>query len=1200
MVAMNRLRMMTLLTLGLSVWVGLPSHKTLTSVGAPLLSVTSNSLVLSSQAMPGVSTALVDPMSSASIAEATQMTRARLKVGYGRLPLTFEATQSRDSQLRFVSRGYGYNVSLISTEVVIELTRPADMNHLAKPYQARAANRFLDAEALRMKLVGSNPAARVEGLDVLATKSNYFIGNEPGRWRTNIPNYSRVANRGVYPGIDIVYYGVDGNLEYDFIVAPGADPKIIALAFEGWEKVHVDTQGNLVLRTPAGELRQQKPVVYQEENGIRREVNGRYTMKNNHEFGFELADYDASRTLVIDPVLSYSTYLGGNNADQASDISVDAQGNVYVTGTASSADFPTTPASFQVVKNGPNKDVFITKLNPTGTAVIYSTYIGGAGNDEGNGIAIDADGCTYVTGSTSSTDFPVTPGAFQTRYGGGYSNPFIVKLSATGDALAYSTYVGGITSAYDSGERIAIDNQRNAYVTGATGSGKFPTTAGAFQPVFGGGENELAIAGTDAFVAKLNSSGTSLAYCTYLGGKRIDYGAGIAVDFAGSAYVCGSTTSTDFPTTSGALLRKIAGSSDAFVTKLDPTGSSLVYSTYLGGGGSSDYCFGIAVDSAGNAYVTGSAGSADFPVTPGAFKATLAGYSDVFVTKLNKSGTALVYSTYLGGSGSENGAAIAVDMFGNAYVTGATSSLDFPVVNPLQRENSSSSSYRSPDGGDTWIPMGLGPPSGLVVALAIDPVDPSRIYGAALAEGIFRSTDGGNSWKPSGKRSPVVNSLAPNVLAIDPKTPSTLYVANLYGVSKSTDSGDTWTQTSLSRTYAFVIAVDPVVRDTIYAGISFDFGGGVAKSTDGGATWNATRIPASGLSDSFITVAIDPQNTSTLYASNRVDAYKSKDGGSSWGVISALGGPVGLFVIDPRNPSTLYASTKRGLLKSLDGGVTWARTGLNTGSGYDVVIDPMNSSTVYACGYTGVLKSTDAGMSWSQTGLSNNAIFAMAVHPAAPGKLYVGGELTSDAFVVKLNATGSDLIYSTYLGGLNDERGAGIAVDSSGSAYVAGATSSANMRTTHGVLQSTFSGVQNAFIVKISADVPKIIGASVSGSKLIVIGEGFDKGAVIIINGDEQRTKNDDQNPRTRLIGNKASKRIAPGQTVALQVRNSDGTQSPPFLFTRSPSDAQQWQSLRRRDVSGMSHSSSAVGGYVTPTFPIHRRLTDNQLLEAT
>jgi hypothetical protein len=395
-------------------------------------------------------------------------------------------------------------------------------------------------------------------------------------------------------------------------------------------------------------------------------------LKGRRQVGFAVATYDTSLPLVIDPVLCYSTYLGGNSADEGRSIAVDSSGSAYVTGYTFSTDFPTTTGTFQTTTFGGSTDAFVTKLNPTGSALVYSTYLGGGYYDFGHGIAVDASGNAYVTGDTSSTDFPTTAGAFQTTLGG-IRNGFVTKLNPSGSAQVYSTYLGGSYS--DAGLGIAADRSGNACVTGLTFSTDFPTTAGAFQPTFGGGGS------IDAFVTKLNPTGSAQVYSTYLGGSGGDEGLGIAVDASNNAYVTGFTQSTNFPTTSGAFQPTFGGYNDAFVTKLNATGSApLVYSTYLGG---SDFerGFGIAVDTLGNAYVTGVAGT-NFPTTSGAFQTTFGGIIvDAFATKINPTGSApLVYSTYLGGSQFDQANGIAVDASDNAYVTGVTTSTDFPTT----------------------------------------------------------------------------------------------------------------------------------------------------------------------------------------------------------------------------------------------------------------------------------------------------------------------------------------------------------------------------------------------------------------------------------------------------------------------------------------------------------------------------------------
>jgi hypothetical protein len=532
--------------------------------------------------------------------------------------------------------------------------------------------------AIRMIFAGANTTPRVTGLQELPGKANYFIGNDPTTWRTNVPTYAKVRYDDIYPGIDLIYYGNQRQLEYDFVVRPGADPTRIVLGFQGAARLEVDAQGDLVLHTAAGPIRQRKPVIYQEVDGVRTEIQGGYVLTDRHQVSFRVAAYVASQPLIIDPVLFYSTYLGSGGLDGGSGIAVDTAGNAYVTGETFSMNFltpfPTTPGSFQTT-SGVGSDAFVTKLNPTGSALVYSTYLAGSGFDTGSGIAVDALGNAYVTGATRSGDFPTTLGAFQPTFGGGFNEAFVTKLNPTGSALVYSTYLGGRGGFLgDGGSGIAVDGAGNAYVTGATDSPDFPTTVGAVQPTIRGG--------FDAFVTKLNPTGSALVYSTYLGGTSAsDEGSGIAVDTAGNAYVTGSTFSRDFPTTVGAFQTTRGGGFDAFVTKLNPTGSALVYSTYLGG---SDFDFGngIAVDTAGNVYVTGRTDSSDFPTTLGAFQTTFGGgFNDAFVTKLNPTGSALVYSTYLGGSRSGDvGLGIALDTAGHAYVTGETNSSDFPTT----------------------------------------------------------------------------------------------------------------------------------------------------------------------------------------------------------------------------------------------------------------------------------------------------------------------------------------------------------------------------------------------------------------------------------------------------------------------------------------------------------------------------------------
>ena len=630
-------------------------------------------------------------------AEVSKPVKPALLETYGKLPLSFEANDGQaDPQVKFLSRGRGYTLFLTSTETVLVLREGASARNVGGglPAAKRERGKALSGTVLRMTFVKANPAPAVAGVGELPGKSNYFVGNDPKKWRVNVPTYAKVRYQDLYPGIDLVYYGNQRQLEYDFVVSPGADPKAITLAFDGVDGAAIDGLGDLVLRADGSEVRLRKPVVYQEHDDRRAVIPTRYVLKAERQVAFEVAAYDATKPLIIDPVLAYSTYLGGSADDQGLAIAVDAQGNAYVTGDTGSADFlqgdpfPTTSGAFRTTPAG----IFVTKLNADGSALLYSSYLGAAGSDFVSGIAVDAAGNAYVTGFTDSGNafrldapFPTTPNAFQ-EIPGGSGDAFVTKLNATGSALIYSTFLGGGGS--DDGFAIAVDPNCSincsAYVTGETFSPNFPTTAGAFQTDLRGSE--------DAFVTKLDPTGSTLVYSTYLGGSLggsggdFEEGFAIAVDAAGSAYVTGSTNSRNFPTTPGAFQTIFGGcgtcdfpSADAFVTKLNATGTALVYSTFLGGS-DEDLGFGIAVDSNGSAYVTGATASGNFPTTPGAFQTSFGGTFDAFVTKLNATGSALGYSTYLGSSGDDFGAGIAVDAAGNTYVTGATESADFPVT----------------------------------------------------------------------------------------------------------------------------------------------------------------------------------------------------------------------------------------------------------------------------------------------------------------------------------------------------------------------------------------------------------------------------------------------------------------------------------------------------------------------------------------
>jgi len=608
-----------------------------------------------------------------------EVAQARALEAYGQLPLSFIPNQGQvDERVSYYTQTGGQSLWFTADEVTMALPKAT----------------------LRMEFLDANPLARPEGGDKLPGIANYFIGNDPARWRTNIPTYGRITYHNLWPGVDLTYEGKPGALKSTFIIAPGADPTQIRLAYHDASSLTLDERGNLVINTARGRVQESAPWAWQEIGGQRVPVAVVYQVAGQ-SYSFTLPEgYDSTYRLVIDPELVYSTFLGGSSEDYGDAIAVDGAGNAYVTGETHSFNFPTTPGAFDTncgtdgICNVYYTDAFVVKLNAGGTGLVYATFLGGSSDDMGYTIAVDGAGNAYVTGRTWSDGFPTTAGAFDTSYNGDFEDVFVVKLNAAGTGLAYATFLGGSDS--DRGSGIAVDGAGSAYVTGWTDSSDFPTTAGAFDTSLNGGD--------DAFVVKLNAGGTGLAYATFLGGSNSEDGIGIAVNGAGNAYVTGRTWSDDFPTTAGVFdttcgdgTCQVEGgiAPDAFVVRLNAAGTGLAYATFLGGS-DSDWGSGIVVDGAGSAYVTGYTYSSDFPTTAGAFDTTCGtdgacnpymdpewGWvptADAFVVRLNTTGTGLVYATFLGGSSKDGGSDITADGTGNPYVTGYTYSSDFPTT----------------------------------------------------------------------------------------------------------------------------------------------------------------------------------------------------------------------------------------------------------------------------------------------------------------------------------------------------------------------------------------------------------------------------------------------------------------------------------------------------------------------------------------
>jgi len=652
----------------------------------------------------------------------SSVTSRQIRSEYGRLPLSFEANMGQTApEVQFLSHGPGYELFLTRQEAVLALRRgkatSAPRSNRARYLsELRKAERTAKSSVLRLQFAGANPAAEISGVNRLPGRTDYFIGNDPRNWRTGVPSYGKVAYRGLYSGIDAVFYGNQRQLEYDFVVSPGADPKQIALNVDGANALKIDAQGSLVMTVAGGDVDLLKPTVYQDINGQRKEIAANYVIGSGNRVSFSLAGYDASQPLVIDPVLDYSTYLGGsagnavNGVDGAFGIAVDSNGDAYVAGQTFSLSFPTLNGyTNEPVLSNPNGAVFVTELNPTGTALVYSTYLiaTDALGDFGQAVALDSSGNIYVTGQTFSQQFPVTANAAQSAptNGSTLGSAFISKINpsihGTG-SLVYSSYLGG--SGGDGGTGVAADANGNAYVVGFTSSLDFlstVTTATGYQTTNPEQPNNMAAYGA-AFLAAVNTSSGSVTYSTYLGGTganaaNADYGdeaLGVAVDSSQNAYIAGTTSSTNFPVVNGIGPNTTNMTAEAFVSVIytgNATGktgaNSLIYSTYLGGE-VFDIATAVALEPKNNTpanavYVTGQTASTKFPVTTGAYASTITANGVAFATILDttQSGTmSLKYSAVVGGSGGDEGYGIQADSSGNAYVAGTTASADFPTT----------------------------------------------------------------------------------------------------------------------------------------------------------------------------------------------------------------------------------------------------------------------------------------------------------------------------------------------------------------------------------------------------------------------------------------------------------------------------------------------------------------------------------------
>ena len=1023
------------------------------------------------------SAALLFSANPARTSSVSEVAGARLRENYGKLPLSFEENRGQtDARVKFLSQGNGYTLLLSPGAVELNLARSQRDGHAA----------------LRMSFPGAQRSPVVTGDGRQAAISSYFVGNDPAKWVSGAPNYARVRYQKLYPGVDLVFYGNQRQLEYDLVVAPGADPGAIRLQFDGVDSMRLDSAGNLVLRTRAGELRQHRPIVYQERDGARQSVNGRYVIQAHNRVAFEIAQYDTRKPLIIDPVLTFATYLGSPSGNlqglsaAAGDatypaVAVDSYGNAYLTGWngGSAAEFPlnigsVTLSAPQGGTGGGGTEVFVVKMNSTGTALAYSVVFGGGGTALGGGIAVDTLGNAYVTGYTTYTNpgppiednFPITAGAPQSSIHGPI-NAFVTKVNAAGSALTYSTYLGGTGS--DWGRAIAVDQSGNAYVTGTA-----LESAGTNFPLV----NPISSTPAAGFLTKVNSSGTAFVYSTFL---SAGVGYGITLDSSADAYVTGTTGTLN----STGIVTEPA---QAYVLKVNAGGSGIDYGPVLLGhsaAGLQSVGFGIALDSLGDAYVTGMTNDLNFPVTAGAAQTTYGGgLTDAFAVKLGPTGALPpIYATYIGGIGTnqlpERGSGIGVDASGYAYVSGTTQCIGFPVTNPIAGALNGSPAVlmKSSLSGSTstWSPTSLAGNFDQVTALAFDPANSDIIYAGATAfdvttgGGIYISSNGGSTWTPSSSG---IASTSIDAIAVNPNNSTNVYAIAGGHIYLSTNSGTSWTALSQAVGTSGSLAIAPTSSAaTIYAGSST----GLLYSTDNGATWNAV-VFSPPLSVSSLVV--DPNNPEIAYAGTNAGVYKTTNGGGSWSAVNnaALTAiPVSSVAIN--SASTLYAATGSGLFYTSSGGSSWTLiTELILGipsTPLLVAVDSSNNVYIAFDGSgmaVGVNGGTAAG-DWSPltyNGLSWNQILVLKAQPGVSGTAFAGIVSATDAFLTRISPDGSSFSSSTCIGGSNNNLGQNIAVTGAGTVYISGATVSTNFPVTAGAIEPTLAGDYDAFVAGVS------------------------------------------------------------------------------------------------------------------------------------
>ena len=968
------------------------------------------------------------------------------KSNFANSPLYFETNQGQaDPQVRFSAQGPGYSLHLMSDEAVLQLHRmyatpkaPSSPSSAWDRLRAPDLDPNGDHEArnttsvhrqiayktatLRMKLAGANPGAKISGDKALPGKVNYLHGRDPRKWQSNVGTVAQVRYKEVYSGIDLVYYGNQKQLEYDFIVKPHADPSRIGFAVKGAKQVTLNKQGELVLKTTVGDVKWHKPVIYQETRGKRRLVAGHYALQGKNRVGFALANYDHSQPLVIDPSLAYSTYLGGNDGEDILGVASDGAGNAYVTGRMYSANLPVTSGAFQTTHgaDGGNSDAYVAKYNSQGF-LVYCTYLGGNAYDGGYAIAADSAGNAYITGDAQSANFPTTSGTLYPNKPSPYSNAYIAKFSPTGSLIACTFFGGANSSTWAEG--LAVDSGGNPYITGYTNAYDLPVSAGAYQATHSNYNY------WNAYVAKLNNTLSSVAYCTYLHGDRESHGRSIAVDVNGNAVVLGNTYSRNYPVTGGAL-----------------------QSTHKG------FVLHKSLNAAGSWFVSESG-----LTTPAAGSGQT--MSEVYSMAVSSGNSNLIYANgdagvYRSTDGGANWSFVNIYPFCNVLVAD-------PIAANTAYILYFNGMFKSTNAGLNWTL--ISPVSNVgrdCKDLAISRQNNNILYLATI-QGVYKSTDGANSWFPINNGLPSDNNGIYNAysIAVDPFNSNIVYLATPSGAYKTVNGGGSWftinTGMPLNGNTIYpitIVKVDPTNSNIVYARTDL-YNGHIMRSVNGGASWSDTNT--SGVWNNVQGILIDPVTPTTIYHVSDGSIWKSLDSGVTWN--NSLNKTAArCLVLDPQNHNTLYT----GSWISWDGFVTKLNS---TGTGLiystlmggefhdfmeHIAVDPSGNAVV-----TGSSNSYDFPLSNAKQGFLNGY---------------------QNAIVARLSPTGTP-IYSTYLGGNNYEIGNACATDAAGNAYITGQTYSNNFYVVN-ALQPTYQGSSDIFITKLSANGQNILYSSYMGT----------------------------------------------------------------------------------------------------------------------